>query len=392
MFGLYEWAFGGLISNPGNILMLFIGGGLIYLGVARKMEPVLLVPIGIGIIMVNIPSSLLMVYAPAEPGAVPLPASGGLKEIAEGKIGLLNLLYQYGLESEIIPLLIFLGIGAMSDFSPAIARPLSFMFGATAQLGVFIVFLIAYLTGWFTINEAVCVGIIGGSDGPPTVYLTVAKAPHLLGPITLVAYSYMALVPILQPPVIRLLTSKKERQIYMKPQIREVSRLEKVIFPIAVFVVAALLVPASAPLIGMLMFGNLLSVTGVTDRLAASAGGVFVDVLTFLLGLTVGALMPAAVFLNPRTLMIIGLAVVAFAFGTAGGIWGAKIANLFLKEKINPLIGAAGVSAVPMAARVAQTQGQKANPRNFLLMHAMGPNMAGAIATSVVAGIFMSMV
>ena len=390
MFGLYEMAFGGL--TWGNFLMLLIGGGFIYLGVAKKMEPVLLVPIGLGIMMVNIPFAGLMVYAPAEPGAIPLPASGGLNEIAEGKIGLLNLLYQYGLESKIIPLLIFLGVGAMSDFSPAIARPLSFMFGATAQLGVFIVFLIAYLTGWFAINEAVCVGIIGGSDGPPTVYLTVAKAPQLLGPITLVAYSYMALVPILQPPVIRLLTSKKERQIYMKPQIREVSRLEKVIFPIAVFVVSALLVPASAPLIGMLMFGNLLSVTGVTDRLAASAGGVFVDVLTFLLGLTVGALMPAAVFLNPKTLMIIGLAVVAFAFGTAGGIWGAQIANLFLKEKINPLIGAAGVSAVPMAARVAQVEGQKANPRNFLLMHAMGPNMAGAIATSVVAGIFLSMV
>jgi len=390
MFGLYQMAFSGL--TWGNLLMLLIGGGLIYLGVARKMEPILLVPIGLGIMMVNIPFAGLMVYAPAEPGAIPLPASGGLKEIAEGKIGLLNLLYQYGLESEIIPLLIFLGIGALSDFSPAIARPLSFMFGATAQLGVFVVFLIAYLTGWFTINEAICVGIIGGSDGPPTVYLTVAKAPQLLGPITLVAYSYMALVPILQPPVMRLLTSKKERQIYMKPQMREVSRLEKVIFPIAVFVVSALLVPASAPLIGMLMFGNLLSVTGVTDRLAASAGGLFVDVLTFLLGLTVGALMPAVVFLNPKTLIIIGLAVVAFAFGTAGGIWGAKIANLFLKEKINPLIGAAGVSAIPMAARVAQVQGQKANPRNFLLMHAMGPNMAGAIATSVVAGIFLSMV
>ena len=390
MFGLYEMAFGGL--TWGNVLMLFIGGGLIYLGVARKMEPVLLVPIGLGIMMVNIPFAGLMVYAPAEPGAIPIPASGGLKEIAEGKIGILNLLYRYGLESEIIPLLIFLGIGALSDFSPAIARPLSFMFGATAQLGVFVVFLIAYLSGWFTINEAVCVGIIGGSDGPPTVYLTVAKAPQLLGPITLVAYSYMALVPILQPPIMRLLTSKKERQIYMKPQIREVSKLEKVIFPVAVFLLSALLVPASAPLIGMLMFGNLLSVTGVTDRLGASAGGVFVDVLTFLLGMTVGAMMPAAVFLNPKTLIIIGLAVLAFAFGTAGGIWGAKIANLFLKEKINPLIGAAGVSAVPMAARVAQVEGQKANPRNFLLMHAMGPNMAGAVATSVVAGIFISMV
>ena len=390
MFGLYEMAFGGL--TWGNVLMLFIGGGLIYLGVARKMEPVLLVPIGLGIMMVNIPFAGLMVYAPAEPGAIPIPASGGLKEIAEGKIGILNLLHRYGLESEIIPLLIFLGIGALSDFSPAIARPLSFMFGATAQLGVFVVFLIAYLSGWFTINEAVCVGIIGGSDGPPTVYLTIAKAPQLLGPITLVAYSYMALVPILQPPIMRLLTSKKERQIYMKPQIREVSKLEKVIFPVAVFLLSALLVPASAPLIGMLMFGNLLSVTGVTDRLGASAGGVFVDVLTFLLGMTVGAMMPAAVFLNPKTLIIIGLAVLAFAFGTAGGIWGAKIANLFLKEKINPLIGAAGVSAVPMAARVVQVEGQKANPRNFLLMHAMGPNMAGAVATSVVAGIFISMV
>ena len=390
MFGLYQMAFAGL--TWGNVLMLFIGGGLIYLGVARKMEPVLLVPIGMGIMMVNIPFAGLMVYAPAEAGAVALPASGGLEEVAKGEIGLLNLLYQYGLETEIIPLLIFLGVGAMSDFSPAMARPISFIFGATAQLGVFIVLLIAYLTGWFNISEAACIGIIGGSDGPPTVYLAVAKAPQLLGPITLVAYSYMALVPILQPPIIRLLTSKKERQIYMKPQIREVSKLEKVIFPIAIFVVAGLLVPASVPLIGMLMFGNLLSVTGVTDRLAASAGGVFIDVLTFLLGLTVGALMPAVVFLNPRTLMIIGLAIVAFGFGTGGGIWGAKIANLFLKEKINPLIGAAGVSAVPMAARVAQVEGQKANPRNFLLMHAMGPNMAGAIATSVVAGIFMSMV
>ena len=383
-------AFAGL--TWGNVLMLFIGGGLIYLGVARKMEPVLLVPIGMGIMMVNIPFAGLMVYAPAEAGAVALPASGGLAEVAKGEIGLLNLLYQYGLETEIIPLLIFLGVGAMSDFSPAMARPISFIFGATAQLGVFIVLLIAYLTGWFNISEAACIGIIGGSDGPPTVYLAVAKAPQLLGPITLVAYSYMALVPILQPPIIRLLTSKKERQIYMKPQIREVSKLEKVIFPIAVFIVAGLLVPASVPLIGMLMFGNLLSVTGVTDRLAASAGGVFIDVLTFLLGITVGALMPAVVFLNPRTLIIIGLAILAFAFGTAGGIWGAKIANLFLKEKINPLIGAAGVSAVPMAARVAQVEGQKANPRNFLLMHAMGPNVAGAIATSVVAGVFMSMV
>ena len=390
MFGLYQMAFGGL--TWGNILMLIIGGGLIYLGVAKKMESFLLLPMGVGIILVNIPFSGLMVYAPAEAGVIPLPASGGLTEIAQGKIGLLNLLYQYGLETEVIPLLIFLGLGAMVDFSPAISRPLSFMFGATAQLGVFVVFLIAHLSGWFTINEAISIGIIGGSDGPPTVYLTVAKAPHLLGPITLVAYSYMALVPIIQPPIIRLLTTKKERQIYMKPQVREVSKLERTLFPIAVILVAGLFIPTCLPLVGMLMFGNLLSVTGVTDRLATSAGGVFIDVLTFLLGLTVGALMPAVVFFNPETLMIVGLAIVAFAFGTAGGIWGAQIANMFLKEKINPLIGAAGVSAVPMAARVAQAEGQKANPRNFLLMHAMGPNTAGSIATAVVAGIFMSMV
>jgi len=388
MFGLYETGLGSLTF--GNILMLFIGAGLIYLGIAKKMEPLLLVPIGMGVIMVNLPFSGLMTYR--YEGGWPIPASGGLKEIAEGKIGVLNLFYHYGIESEVIPLLIFLGIGALSDFSPAIARPLSFVFGATAQLGVFVVFSLAYITGLFSISEASCVGIIGGSDGPPTVYLTVAKAPHLLGPITLVAYSYMALVPIIQPPVIRFMTTMKERQIYMKPVIREVSKLEKIIFPIAVFIVATLLVPGSAPLIGMLMFGNLLYVTGVTDRLAKSAGGVFVDVLTFTLGITVGSLMPAELFLRAKTLLIIGLAIVAFIFSTIGGILGAKVANLFLKEKINPIIGAGGVSAVPTAARVAQVEGQKANKKNFLLMHAMGPNMAGAIATSVVAGIFIAMV
>jgi len=258
-------------------------------------------------------------------------------------------------------------------------------------LGVFVVFIIAYTSGLFNGSEAACVGIIGGSDGPPTVYLTAALAPRLLGPITLVAYSYMALVPILQPPVIRLLTTKKERAIFMKPQLRHVSKLEEIIFPVMIFIVAALLVPKSVPLIGMFMFGNLLRVSGVTERLAQSASGVFIDVLTFLLGLTVGALMPAEVFLTTQTLAIIGLAVVAFAFGTAGGLWAAKLVNLFVKEKINPMIGAAGVSAVPMSARVVQKMGQEANPKNFLLMHAMGPNMAGAVATSVVAGIFLGM-
>ncbi len=389
MFGLYETAFGAL--TWGNIVMFIIAGVLVYLGIAKKMEPILLVPIGFGILMVNLPFGGLMIYTaegfPAEVGTV----SELIRAIGEGKIGLLNVLYIYGIKSGVIPLLIFLGVGAMTDFRPTIARPISFLFGAAAQLGVFIVFFIAYASGLFTLNEAASVGIIGGSDGPPTVYLTAALAPRLLGPVTLVAYSYMALVPILQPPVIKLLTTKKERAIYMKPQLRSVSNLEVALFPIMIFIVAALFVPKSVPLIGMFMFGNLLRASGVTDRLAQSAGGVFIDVLTFLLGLTVGALMPASVFLTPQTMAIVGLAVVAFAFGTAGGLWAAKLVNLFLKEKINPMIGAAGVSAIPMSARVVQKMGQQANPRNFLIMHAMGPNMAGAVSTSVVAGIFLGM-
>ncbi|MDP2719353.1 MAG: sodium ion-translocating decarboxylase subunit beta [Dehalococcoidia bacterium] len=389
MFGLYQSAFG--ILTWGNIAMFVIAGVLLYLGIVKKMEPILLVPIGFGILIVNLPLNGLMEYAAdGSPAAV-----GTLREliqaVADGKIGLLNILYTYGISSEIIPLLIFLGLGALTDFTPTIARPISFVFGATAQLGVFVVFLIAYLSGMFTVNEAASIGIIGGSDGPPTVYLTAALAPQLLGPVTLVAYSYMALVPIIQPPIIRLLTTKKERAIYMKPQIRQVSRLEVILFPVLVFFVAALLVPKSIPLIGMFMFGNVLKVSGVTDRLAQAAGGVFLDVLTFLLGLTVGSLMPASVFLTPQTLAIVGLAVVAFSFSTAGGLMTAKFINLFLKDKINPMIGAAGVSAIPMSARVVQKLGQEANPKNFLLMHAMGPNMAGAIATSVVAGIFLGM-
>ncbi len=389
MFGLYETAFGAL--TWGNIIMFLIGGLLIYLGIAKKMEPVLLVPIGIGVFMVNFPFAGLMIYDPKGFPAEVNTLNELIKSIGEGKIGLLNVLYTYGIKSGVIPLLIFLGVGAMTDFRPTIARPISFLFGATAQLGVFIVFILAYGLGIFSLGEAASVGIIGGSDGPPTVYLAAALAPQILGPVTLVAYSYMALVPILQPPVIRLLTTKKERAIFMKPQLRQVSNLEVILFPIVIFIVAALLVPKSVPLIGMFMFGNLLRASGVTDRLAKSAGGVFVDVLTFLLGITVGALMPASVFLQSQTLAIIGLAVVAFAFGTAGGLWAAQLVNLFLREKINPMIGAAGVSAIPMSARVVQKMGQQANPRNFLLMHAMGPNMAGAVSTSVVAGIFLGM-
>jgi len=389
MFGLYDMAFGSM--TWGNIIMLLLGGLLIYLGIAKDFEPLLLVPIGFGIIMVNIPLGGLMVYTPDGLPAESATLGQLLQDIADGKVGLMNVLYAYGVKSEIIPFLIFLGLGALIDFSATIARPISLFFGATAQLGVFVVFFIAYVSGLFTINEAACVGIIGGSDGPPTIYLTAALAPRLLGPIALAAYSYMALVPVIQPPIIRLFTTKKERAIYMKPQVREVSKLELILFPIVIFIVAVLLVPKCAPIIGMLMFGNLLRVTGVTDRLAQSAGTVFIDVLTFLLALTVGSLMTAEIFLTPRTLAIIGFAALAFVFSTIGGVLGAKFTNLFLKEKINPMIGAAGVSAVPMSARVVQRMGQKANPRNFLLMHAMGPNAAGVIGTAVVTGILYGM-
>ncbi len=389
LFGLYEIAFGSL--TWGNVLMFLVGGLLIYLGIAKKMEPLLLVPIGFGVFMANLPLGGFMVFTPdglpVELTSITEIVSG----IAEGKIGLLNLLYTYGIKTEIIPLLVFLGVGAMTDFRPTIAQPISFLFGAFAQLGVFLVFLIAAASNLFTLNEAACVGIIGGSDGPPTVYLTAVLAPQLLGPVTLVAYSYMSLVPVIQPPIIKLLTTKEERSTYMKPQVREINKMEIIIFPIIIFILSAILVPKSAPLIGMFMFGNLLNASGVTTRLAESAAGVFIDVLIFLLGITVGSLMPAMVFLQPQTLLIIGLAVVAFVFGTAGGIWAAKVANLFLREKINPMIGAAGVSAIPMSARVVQKLGQEANPRNFLLMHAMGPNVAGVIGTSVVAGIILGM-
>jgi oxaloacetate decarboxylase beta subunit len=358
----------------GHLVMFALALILIYLGIARKMEPLLLVPIGFGIMLANLPLGGLVEYAP---DGTP--------------VGVLARIFTSGVATEVIPLLIFLGLGAMSDFAPTIANPVSFIFGAAGQLGVFVVFLLSLLLG-FDLKEAAAVGVIGGSDGPPAVYVAARLAPDLIGPITLSAYSYMALVPIVQPPIIRLLTTKKERAIPMKPQLREVSRLEVVVFPLVMLLVSALLVPKAAPLIGMLMFGNLLRVSGVTGRLAESASGVFIDVLTFLLGLSVGALMTAELFLRPQTLAIIGLAAVAFVFSTAGGVFAAKVANLFLKQPLNPVIGAAGVSAVPMSARVVQRVGQQANPRNFLLMHALGCNMAGVIGTSVVAGVFLGMV
>jgi len=370
--GLFE--FGVLALSWQHLVMWLIAFAFIYLGVAKKMEPLLLIPIGFGMLLVNLPL-------------------GGLFEgYAEGQsTGLLAMFFQYVIKNGIIPCLIFLGLGAMTDFGPVIANPKTLLLGAGAQFGVYFVFFCALLFG-FTIPEACSIGIIGGADGPTSIYLSGKLAPHLLGPIAVAAYSYMALVPIIQPPVIKALTSKEERAIYMKPELRPVSKLEKMLFPMIGAIVIILLVPKSAPLIGSFMFGNLLQVSGTTDRLAKTAGGSFMDICTILLGISVGASMPGMLFLTPQTLFIFFLGVVAFAISTAAGTLLAKLMNVFSKEKINPMIGAAGVSAVPMAARVVQTMGQKANPRNFLLMHAMGPNIAGVIGTAVAAGVFLGMV
>jgi len=379
MLGFFQTGFSGL--TWGSIVMLVIGGVLLYLGIARKMEPLLLVPIGFGVVLVNLPL-------------------GGLMETVGGEpAGVISRVFQLGLVSEIIPCFIFLGLGAMTDFGPLIANPKTLLLGAGAQFGVFFAFFIALLIGSvfpdfveIGIKEAASIGIIGGADGPTTIYLTNRLAPHFIGATAVAAYTYMALVPIIQPPVIKLLTTKKERGIYMKPQLRPVSKTEKVFFPIIGAIIIILLVPKSAPLIGMFMFGNLLKESGVTDRLADTAANAFMNILTILLGLTVGCFMSAETFLKVDSLMVFALGIVAFATSTAFGVILAKLMNLFSKEKINPMIGAAGVSAVPMSARVVQRMGQQANPRNFLLMHAMGPNIAGVIGTATAAGIFLGMV
>ncbi len=379
MFGLYESAFGTL--TWGNIVMLLIGGLLIHSALVRKMEPLLLVPIGFGVILVNLPLGGLM--ETIVQGEIQASYS-----IGGEPVGLISRVFHMGLVWEIIPCFIFLGLGAMTDFGPLIANPKTLILGAGAQFGVFVALLVALLLG-FSMNEAASIGIIGGADGPTTIYLTNRLAPHFIGVTAVAAYTYMALVPIIQPPIIKLLTTKKERAIYMKPQLRPVSKTEKILFPLVAAVIIILLVPKSAPLIGMFMFGNLLAVSGVTDRLADTAANAFMNVFTILLGLCVGCFMSAATFLKIESLEVFALGVLAFATSTAFGVVLAKLMNLVIKEKINPMIGAAGVSAVPMSARVVQKMGQQANPRNFLLMHAMGPNIAGVIGTATVAGIFL---
>jgi len=355
----------------GNLVMFVIAGILIYLAITKEYEPLLLIPIGFGAILANLP----------------------LAHMASDSGGLIAVIYDAGIETELLPPLIFLGVGVLTDFRPLLGRPLTFLLGAAAQLGIFVAALGAFYLLGFTGPEAASIGIIGGADGPTSIFLTAQLAPHLLGPVAVAAYSYMSLVPIIQPPILRMLTTKAERAIDM-PQAIPVSKTAAILFPIATGILASLAVPSAAPLLGMLMFGNLLRECGVTERLKKTAGGPMIDIVTILLGLVVGATMTAAKFLTPQTLMILVLGAVAFAFSTAGGIVFAKIINLFLRDgrKINPCIGASGVSAVPMSARVVQqfvsdeTNG-KVNP----LMPAMGPNVAGVIGSAVAAGVFLTM-
>ncbi len=350
----------------GNLIMWAIAFILIFLAIRKGYEPLLLIPIGFGTFVVNLPLTHLM---------------------DQGQ--LLHIFYHYGLEWELIPPIIFMGLGAMTDFGPVIANPKTLLLGAAAQFGVYVAFFFALGLG-FTIPEACSIGIIGGADGPTTIFTTVSLAPQLLGATAVAAYSYMALVPVIQPPIIKLLTTKEERLIRMK-QMRPVSKRQKIIFPLVTCALVCLFVPASAALMAMFMLGNLFRESGVVERLTGAAQNELMNIVTIFLGIAVGGTMKAEAFLTPKALMVFGMGLIAFGFSTVGGLLLAKLMNLFSKEKINPMIGAAGVSAVPMAARVVQKMGAEEDPRNFLLMHAMGPNVAGVIGTVVAAGVFLTM-
>lgn len=363
--GLYQMVWG-------QGLMLLIGMLLLYLAIIKKFEPLLLLPIGFGAILANIPGA----------------------GIAEGE-GILHLFYVIGIESGAFPLIIFMGVGALTDFGPLLANPKTLLLGAAAQFGIFATLLGAMaLTAAgvfdFSLTDAAAIGIIGGADGPTSIYVASKLAPELLGAIAVASYSYMALVPLIQPPIMRALTTEKERQIEMV-QLREVSTAEKIIFPVMLLMLVALLLPDAAPLLGMFAFGNLMKESGVVDRLSDTTQNALINIVTIFLGLAVGSKLMADKFLQPETLGILVLGMVAFAIGTASGLLMAKAMNLFSKNKINPLIGSAGVSAVPMAARVSNKVGLESNPHNFLLMHAMGPNVAGVIGSAIAAGIMIQL-
>lgn len=364
--------------TAGQLTMILISFFLLYLAIKKGFEPLLLVPIAFGMFLTNLPMAGLMSYPEyATDGTLLQPG------------GLLYYIYQ-GNKLGIFPPLIFLGVGAMTDFGPLIANPKSLLLGAAAQFGIFITFFGAIASGLFSPAEAASIGIIGGADGPTAIFLSSKLAPHLLGSIAVAAYSYMALVPVIQPPIMKALTTEKERKIKMN-QLRSVSKLEKIVFPVLATLIVSLIVPPAGALVGMLMLGNLFRESGAVARLTDTAQNALMNIITIFLGTTVGATASAEAFLDIRTIAIMGLGIVAFAFGTAAGVILAKVMNLFLKEPINPLIGSAGVSAVPMAARVSQVVGQKENPSNFLLMHAMGPNVAGVIGSAVSAGVLLSL-
>ena len=394
------------------LVMLLIACGLLYLGIVKKFEPLLLVPIAFGMLITNLPGAEMYHEIFFAGGHIHWDLIGGapvtaefLAELAAVDVsdavlatatvgqsitpGLIDILY-LGVKLGIYPCLIFMGVGAMTDFGPLIANPKSLLLGAAAQLGIFMTFVGCRMSGIFSSAQAGSIGIIGGADGPTAIFVTSKLAPELLGPIAVAAYSYMALVPVIQPPIMRLLTTEAERKIVMKP-LRQVSKTEKIIFPIMVAIFVALLVPSAAPLIACLMLGNLFKECGAVERLSKTVQNELINIVTIFLGVSVGATATGRTFLSLQTIAIMLMGIVAFGFGTAGGVVLAKIMNLFLKEKINPLIGSAGVSAVPMAARVSQVEGQKANPSNFLLMHAMGPNVAGVIGSAIAAGVMISL-
>lgn len=368
---------------PGQAAMIGVGLFLLFLAIRKGFEPLLLLPIGFGTILVNIPGAGFMDAPVMEAGHLVSPG------------GFLYYIYNAGIATGIFPLLIFMGVGAMTDFGPLLANPKTLFLGAAAQFGIFATVLGAVAVsaaGWidFSITDAAAIGIIGGADGPTAIFVSSKLAPDLLGAIAVAAYSYMALVPIIQPPIMKLLTTEKERRIEMV-QLRHVSRIEKIMFPLLLLVLVALLLPSAAPLLGMFALGNLMRESGVVDRLSDTAQNSLINIVTIFLGIAVGSKMSAENFLNTKTLGILALGIIAFGIGTATGILMAKLMNRFARHKVNPLIGSAGVSAVPMAARVSNRLGLEANPHNFLLMHAMGPNVAGVIGSAVAAGVMLSM-
>ncbi len=382
---LNQTGFSLIADNWKVLVMIGISCLLIYLAIVKKFEPMLLLPIAFGMLLTNLPGSEMFHEALFADGHVHWDLFGGNGGITPGLIDYLYL----GVKLGIYPCLIFLGVGAMTDFGPLIANPKSLLLGGAAQLGIFATYIAASLMG-FTPAEASSIGIIGGADGPTAIFVTTKLAPHLLGPIAVAAYSYMALVPVIQPPIMKALTTKAERQIVMTT-LRPVSKREKIIFPIVITVFVALLVPSATPLVGCLMLGNLFKECGVVERLSKTVQNELMNIVTIMLGISVGATATANTFLALDTIKIIVMGVIAFGLGTAGGVLLAKFMNLFLKNKINPLIGSAGVSAVPMAARVSQVVGQKENPKNFLLMHAMGPNVAGVIGSAIAAGVLLAL-